>query len=81
MFLEVVNAKYLDGFRVEVSFNNKIVKTVNFEEYLLNENRKILQPLKDKSFFSTVFAHPEFGTLSWKPDIDIAPEFVFDFKN
>ncbi len=81
--LEIVIAKYIDDFRVEVVFNDGTSNVVDFGDYLAKKNGKVFEPLKVKVFFSTLFAHPEFGTLSWQNEIDIAPEFVYflAFKN
>ncbi len=66
MFLEILKAKYLNDFKVEVCFNDGAVEIVDFENYLTNQNKKISQPLKNREFFSKVFAHPECGTLNWE---------------
>ena len=48
MFIHVTAAKYIDDYRVQLSFNDGS----NGEVDLANElNGEIFEPLKDKSFF------------------------------
>jgi hypothetical protein len=81
MFLELKNAEYLGDYKVKVLFNTNEEKIVDFKNYVQHEERKILQPLKNEDFFKTLFVHSEFGTLSWKDEIDIAPEFVYELAS
>ena len=81
MFLELKNAEYLGDYKVKVIFNTNEEKIVDFKSYVQKEERKILQPLKNEDFFKTLFVHSEFGTLSWKDEIDLAPEFVYELAN
>jgi hypothetical protein len=81
MFLELKNAEYLGGYKVKVLFNTNEEKIVDFKNYVQHEERKILQPLKNEDFFKTLFVHSEFGTLSWKDEIDLAPEFVYELAS
>jgi hypothetical protein len=81
MFLELKNAQYLGDYKVKVLFNTNEEKIVDFKNYVQHEERKILQPLKNEDFFKTLFVHSEFGTLSWKDEIDLAPEFVYELAS
>jgi hypothetical protein len=81
MFLELKNAEYLGDYKVKVLFNTNEEKIVDFKNYVQHEERKILQPLKNEDFFKTLFVHSEFGTLSWKDEIDLAPEFVYELAS
>ena len=81
MFLELKQAEYLGDYKVKVIFNTDEEKIVDFKNYLQKEERKILQPLKNEDFFKTLFVHSEFGTLSWKDEIDLAPEFVYELAS
>ncbi len=73
MFLELKNAEYLGDYKVKVLFNTNEEKIVDFKNYV--------QPLKNEDFFKTLFVHSEFGTLSWKDEIDLAPEFVYELAS
>ncbi|MBP3552274.1 MAG: DUF2442 domain-containing protein [Bacteroidaceae bacterium] len=48
MFLEVIKAEYLSGYRIKLWFNNQVVKVVDLANSL---NGEVFQPLKDIDFF------------------------------
>ncbi len=69
--LNVTDAKYINDYRVQLSFNDGS----NGEVDLSNEpDREIFEPLKDKSFFKSFTL--EGHTLSWENGADFAPEFL-----
>ena len=71
MFIHVTAAKYIEDYRVQLSFNDGS----NGEVDLANElDGEVFEPLKDKSFFKS-FAL-EGHTLSWNNGADFAPEFL-----
>lgn len=71
MFTHVENAKYLNGYKVWLSFNDGAEGEVDLSPELYGE---IFEPLKDLSFFKsfTLDGH----TLSWSNGADFAPEFL-----
>ena len=71
MFLHVKQAKYLDEYRVWLSFNDGAQGEIDLSSELYGE---IFEPLKDISFFKS-FAL-EGHTLSWVNGADFAPEFL-----
>ncbi len=68
----VTSAKHLNDFKILISFNNGIVKTVNLENYL---EKPVFQPLKDKSYFKNFNLNP--FTIEWANGADFAPEFLY----
>ena len=66
MFLEVINAKYLNGYKVLLDFNDGVSKTVDLKNEL---NGKIFEPLrkwvggpiKVNSFFRSVALNEAIG--------------------
>ncbi|MCF8373235.1 MAG: DUF2442 domain-containing protein [Bacteroidales bacterium] len=72
MFLEVINAKYIDGYRIFLEFNNGVSKTVDLKNEL---DGSIFQPLRDIKHFKN-FKIP-FNTIEWENGADFAPEYLF----
>lgn len=71
MFIHVTAAKYVEDYRVQLSFNDGS----NGEVDLSNElDGEVFEPLKDKSFFQSFVV--EGHTLSWSNGADFAPEFL-----
>jgi hypothetical protein len=71
MFTHVEQAKYIDGYRVWLTFNDGAEGEIDLSSELHGE---IFEPLNDLSFFKsfTVEGH----TLSWNNGADFAPEFL-----
>jgi hypothetical protein len=72
MFLEVINAKYLNNFRIYLEFNNGISKTVDLTNELEGE---IFSPLKNKEYFKQFTI--KYNTIEWENGADFAPEYLF----
>ena len=73
MFIEVVKADYLDGYRLFLHFNNGETKTVDLSNSL---NGTVFKPLKDIDYFKNFKV--KFNTVEWENGADLAPEFLHD---
>ena len=71
MFTHVTQAKYIDDYRVWLSFNDGAEGEIDLSSELYGE---IFEPLKDPSFFKSF--RLEGHTLSWSNGADFAPEFL-----
>ncbi len=80
MFLHITDAKYLNGFKIEVSFNNGRQGVADLSDAL---EGKMFEALKDTAKFSSFFIDKELETIVWPNGADLAPEYVFfkAFKN
>jgi hypothetical protein len=80
MFVHVVNAKYIDGYKVEVVFNDGRQGIADLAEAIRGP---IFEKLKDKSEFSQFVVDKELATLVWRNGADLAPEYIYfqAFKN
>ena len=74
MFLHVTNAKYLSGYKVQVSFNDGRSGVVDLSDALQGP---VFEPLKDKSAFSKLTVDKELDTISWPNGADLAPEYLY----
>lgn len=50
IFLEIADAKYLCGYKINLLFNNGKSKTVDLSDRLIG---KVFEPLKDKAYFQS----------------------------
>ena len=73
MFLEVIDAKYLDNYRINLVFNNGVSKTVDLFDKLTG---KVFEPLKDKTYFQSFLI--KFNTIEWSNGADFAPEYLYE---
>jgi len=73
MFIHVNEAKYINGYKIWLSFNDGSRGEIDLSSELYGE---IFEPLKDISFFTTF--NLEGHTLSWSNGADFAPEFLHE---
>jgi hypothetical protein len=71
MFLEVTQAKYLDGYCILSKFNNGVTKIVDLQNEL---DSKIFEPLKDKQIFKKFAIKP--NAIEWYNGADFSPEYL-----
>lgn len=69
----VVNAEYIAGYRILITFKDGTTGEVDFEGEL---DGPIFEPLKDQAYFRRFYI--EGHTLAWDNGADFAPEFVYD---
>ncbi len=74
MFLQITKVKYIQDYKIEVTFNDGRSGIADLSE---NLNGTIFEPLKDKNLFSTVKIDEELDTIVWSNGADLAPEFVY----
>ena len=87
--INIKDAKYLNGFKLELSFeindyqrNSKqsVQKIADLEKYLKDKKEDgIFAPLKNLSYFKnfTIGAN----TIEWENGADIAPERLYELAN
>ena len=73
MFLEVVKAEYLDGYRIKLWFNNQVVKVTDLANSL---NGEVFNSLKDVECFKRFSV--KFNTIEWENGADFAPEYLYE---
>ncbi len=80
MFLHVIAAKHLEGYKVEVAFNNGRKGIADLSEAL---HGPVFEPLKNQEMFSSFVVDKELETLVWPNGADLAAEYIFfqAFKN
>jgi hypothetical protein len=73
VFIHVIQAKYINDYKVWLSFNDGSKGEVDLSAELDGE---IFAPLKHKLFFKSFKI--EGHTLSWSNGADFAPEFLHE---
>jgi hypothetical protein len=74
MIIHVVNAKYVDSYRIEVTFNNGRKGIADFTGTLKGP---VFESLKDESEFRRFEVDKELETIVWANGADLAPEYVY----
>ena len=69
----VIQATYLGGYRIEITFHDGVHGVVDFERWL---NGPVFEPLLDQTYFQRFFI--DGGTVTWPNGADIAPETLYE---
>ena len=69
----VVAAEYRGGYRIGLTFNDGIEKTVDFRDWL---DGPVFEPLKDQAYFSRFFL--EGGSVAWPNGADVCPDVLYE---
>jgi hypothetical protein len=73
MFLEIVQASYINDYKLSLKFNDGEEMIVDLENEL---NGTVFNPLKDKSNFRKFSI--VFNTIEWENGADFAPEYLYE---
>lgn len=74
MFFEIVNAKYISDYKIEIEFEDGSQGEANLSNY--PEEDTVFKSFFDINFFKDFKI--EYGTLVWgNGEIDIAPETLY----
>ncbi len=72
----VKSAKYLDGYRLAVTFADGKSGVVDLEPRL--RRLPLFRRLLDVNVFQAFRINPDFGVICWGDDLDIAPESLYE---
>ena len=76
MFIEVLKAECVDGYRIRLWFNNNVNKVVDLKSSLKGI---VFEPLKDLDFFKKFSV--KYNTVEWENGADFAPEYLLALPN
>jgi hypothetical protein len=69
------SARYLDGYRIEVTFEDGKHGVLDLKDELWGE---VFEPLKDVELFRSFKLDDELDTIVWPTGADLAPEFLYE---
>jgi len=75
MIHDVVSAVYQGRYKIEVTFDDGKKGMVDFAKYL--KRGGVFERFKDMDFFRSFAINEELGVLTWRNEIDIAPETLY----
>lgn len=79
MILNVVEAKYLEDYKMIITFNDGSNKIIDLEKTVFEDNRKIFRELQDINQFKNF--RIDYGTVCWANGLDLAPEYLKNLEN
>lgn len=71
----VKHAKYIEGYKIQLTFDNNEIKIVDLEHHLSGE---IFEPLQNISYFKTFKLDDDLDTITWENGADISPDFLYE---
>lgn len=75
MSKDVVSAKYVDEYKIELVFENGRSGIVDFTKFI--QRGGVFGRLADPDFFARFHVNEELGVLTWNDEIDVAPEILY----
>ena len=72
---QVIEARYVSGYCIDLLFNTGLRKTVDFSHWLKGP---VFDPLKNRTEFRRFFIAG--GSVCWPSGADIAPEALFSIR-
>ena len=72
---DLVEAKYIDGYTLELIFENGRKGTVDFSSYA--NKGGVFGRFSDLSHFRSFYVNKELGVLCWPDGLDISPETLY----
>ena len=75
MEYDVVEVRYVKGYVVWLQFRDGSAGEVDLSSVLA---RPVFEPLRNLNYFTQFRLDPQFHTLVWPNDEDIAPEYLHD---
>lgn len=70
----VRDARYVDGYRLLLAFEDGSTRLVDLEPHLDGD---IFEPLKDLNYFRTVQVNSDIDTIVWDNGADMSPDFLY----
>ena len=71
----VKDVQYLADYKLELTFEDKLVKIVDLKPHLDGE---IFEPLIDIDYFKSVRLNPDIDTVVWSNEADFSPDFLYE---
>lgn len=75
MLQDVLAVQPLTDYKLHLRFEDGTEGAVDLSKMI--EFTGIFAPLKDKTFFESVFVNPELGTIKWSNDADLDPDVLY----
>ena len=76
MWHDIINFKKLDGYRIELEFDNSRRGVVDLSSYIARGG--VFSRFADREYFDAVELNRELGVLCWPDGVDIAPETIYE---
>jgi hypothetical protein len=75
MYYNVMKAKYVEDYKIHLTFKNKKSGVLDFKNY--PQYGGVFRRFKNLDYFKKAYVDKECGTLCWPGGVDVAPETLY----
>lgn len=75
MYYDIVDARYIEDYKIELTFENGKNGVVDFRGYI--NKGGVFSRFSDIEYFRQFYINKEIGVLCWPDEVDIAPETLY----
>lgn len=75
MYYDVIEARCIEGYKLEITFKNGRKGVVDFKDY--SKLGGVFSRFSDLEYFKKFYINQEIGVLCWPDEVDIAPETLY----
>ncbi|HLG30873.1 MAG TPA: DUF2442 domain-containing protein [Candidatus Brocadiales bacterium] len=75
MYYDVVKVRHIEGYKLEVVFENGKKGIVDLQSYI--KEGGVFSRFSDIEYFKQAYVDKELGVLCWPDGLDIAPETLY----
>jgi hypothetical protein len=75
MLFDVVSARHIKDYELEIEFEDGSTGVVDFSEYCSRGG--VFEKFNDPAYFTSFAIDKELGVISWAGGVDIAPESLY----
>lgn len=75
MIPDIISGRYIDGYKIELSFDDGKKGIVDFSKYL--NAGGVFDRFKNLEFFKNFKINRELGVITWDDELDVSPETLY----
>lgn len=75
MYVDIISARYVNAYSIELTFENGRSGVVDFTKFIGKGG--VFSRLSDLDFFKRFRVNEELGIITWDEEIDVAPEVLY----
>lgn len=75
MLHDIISAKLLEGYKLELTFDDGKAGVVDFSVFIPRGG--VFEKWNDYPYFTKFVVDPEVGNVTWDHEIDVAPETLY----
>ncbi len=75
MYYDVVDARHIEGYKIELAFEDGRKGVVDLKDYA--KKGGLFSRFEDMDYFRRFYVNGDLGALCWPDGLDIAPETLY----